>query len=77
VTGHEIRAWQRYQDWPDDRPTPRQASTAGNHRRRAGHAIGKPGAVKVKYLTARQVQQALAELPARSLRPPVLSARLT
>jgi hypothetical protein len=76
-----MRAWQRHQDWPDDRPTPRQASTAGNHRRRAGHAIGKPGAVKVKDLTARQVQQALAELPAslpaRSLRPPVLSARLT
>jgi hypothetical protein len=75
-----MRAWQRHQDWPDDRPTPRQASTAGNNRRRAGHAIGKPGAVKVKDVMAR-VQQALAELPAslpaRSLRPSVLSARLT
>jgi hypothetical protein len=45
------------------------------------HAIGEPGAVKLKDVTARQVHKALAELPAslpaRSLRPPVLTARLT
>lgn len=35
------------------------------------------GAVKLKDLTARQVQKALAELPACSLRPPLLSTRLT
>jgi hypothetical protein len=44
-------------------------------------AIGKLGAVKLKDLTARQVQKALAELSAplstRSLRPPLLSTRLT
>jgi hypothetical protein len=37
---------------------------------------GKLGAVKLKDLTARQARKALAELPARSLRPPVLSTRL-
>ena len=41
----------------------------------------KPGAVKLKDLTARQVQKALAELsaslPARPLPPPVLSTRVT
>jgi hypothetical protein len=55
-------------DWPGDGPTTRQASTAGNYRRLADHVIGKLGAVKLKDLTARQVQKALAELSA-SLRP--------
>jgi len=68
-------------DWLDDGPTTRQASTVENYRRLADHAIGKPGAVKLKDLTARQVQKALAELSAslstRSLRPPLLSTRLT
>ena len=49
--------------------------------RLADHAIGQLGAVKLKDLTARQVQKALAELSAsrstRSLRPPLLSIRLT
>jgi hypothetical protein len=67
-------------DWPGDGPTARQASTAGNYRRLAGHAIGKPGAVKRRDLTARQVQEALAELPAsppaRSPRPAVPGTRL-
>jgi hypothetical protein len=35
-----------------------------NYQRLADHAIGKLGAVKVKDLTARQVQKALAELSA-------------
>jgi hypothetical protein len=61
----------------DDGPTTRQASTVESYRRHAGHAIGEPGAVKLKDLTARQVHKAVAELPARSLRPPVLNARLT
>jgi len=64
-------------DWLDDGPTTRQASTVENYRRLADHAIGKPGAVKLKDLPARQAQKALAELPARSLRPPLLSTRLT
>jgi len=42
----------------------RQASTFENYRRLADHAIGKLGAVKLKDLTARQVQKALAELSA-------------
>jgi hypothetical protein len=62
-------------------PATRQASTVGNYLRLADHAIGKLGAVKLKDLTARQVQKVLAELPAalstRSLRPPLLSTRLT
>ncbi len=65
----------------DDGLTTRQASTVENYRRLADHAIGKLGAVKLKDLTAWQVQKALAELSAslstRSLRPPLLSARLT
>jgi hypothetical protein len=68
-------------DWLDEGPTTRQASTVGNYRRLADHAIGKLGAVKLRDLTAWQVQKALAELPAslpaRSLRPPLLSTRLT
>jgi hypothetical protein len=69
-------------DWlDDDGLTTRQASTVENYRRLADHAIGKLGAVKLKNLTARQVQRALAELSAslstRSLRPPLLSTRLT
>ena len=67
-------------DWLDDGPTTRQASTVESYRRLADHAIGKLGAVKLKDLTARQVQKALAELAAslstRSLRPPLLSTRL-
>jgi hypothetical protein len=68
-------------DWLDDGLTTRRASTVENYRRLADHAIGKLGAVKLKDLTARQVQKALAELSAslsaRSLRPPLLSTRLT
>ena len=68
-------------DWLDDGPTTRHASTVENYRRLADHAIGKPGAVKLKDLTARQVQKAQAELSAslstRSLRPLLLSIRLT
>jgi hypothetical protein len=66
-------------NWLDDGPTTRQASTVENYRRLADHAIGKLGAVELKYLTARQVQKVLAELSAslstRSLRPPLLSTR--
>ena len=68
-------------DWPDDGPTTRQSSTVENYRRLADHAIGKLGALKVKDLTAWPVLKALAELSAslstRSLRPPLLSTRLT
>jgi hypothetical protein len=68
-------------DWLDDGLTTRQASTVGNYLRLADHAIGKLGAVKLKDMTARQVQKVLAELSAslstRSLRPPLLSTRLT
>jgi hypothetical protein len=74
-----VPQWPR--DWLDDGLTTRQASTVENYRRLADHAIGKLGAVKLKNLTARQVQKALAELSAslspRSLRPPLLSTRLT
>jgi hypothetical protein len=63
----------------------RTHDAADQHRRElprlADPAIGKLGAVKLKDLTARQVQEALAELSAslstRSLRPPLLSTRLT
>jgi|HubBroStandDraft_3_1064219.scaffolds.fasta_scaffold136009_2 hypothetical protein len=76
---YAVVSWIR--DWLDDGPTTRQASTVESYRRLAGHAIGEPGAVKLKDLTARQVHKALGELPAslpaRSLRPPVLTARLT
>ena len=76
---YAMTSWIR--DWPEDGPTTRQASTVESYQRLAGHAIGEPGAVKLKDLTARQVHKALAELPAllpaRSLRPPVLTARLT
>jgi hypothetical protein len=58
-------------DYLDDGPATRQARTAGNGRRLAGYAIGEPGAVKLKGLTAGQVHKALAEVPvsrpARSL----------
>jgi hypothetical protein len=68
-------------DWLGDGLTTRQASTVENYRRLADHAIGELGAVKLKDLTARRVQKALAELPAslpaRSLRPFLLSTRLT
>jgi hypothetical protein len=74
-----VASWIR--DWLDDGPTTRQACTVESYRRLAGHAIGEPGAVKLKDLPARQVRKALAELPASlpasSLRPPVLIARLT
>jgi integrase len=49
-------------DWLDDGLTTQQASTADNYRRLASHATAKLGAVKLKDLTARQVQKALAEL---------------
>lgn len=59
-------------DWLADGLVTQQASTAENYRRLADHVIGKLGAVKLKDLTARQVQKALAELSAslstRSLR---------
>jgi len=45
-----VASWIR--DWLDDGPTTRQASTVGNYRRLADHAIGKLGAVKLKDLTA-------------------------
>jgi len=68
-------------DWLGDGLTRRRANNIGNYRRRAGHGIGKPGAVKVKDVTTRQVHKAPAELPAslpaRSLRPPVPSTKLT
>jgi hypothetical protein len=55
----------------------RRGGTVENYRRLADHAIGRLGAVKLKDLAARQAQKALAELsaslPARSLRPPLLS----
>ena len=76
---YAVASWIR--DWLDDGPTTRQASTVESYRRLAGHVVGEPGAVKLKDLTARQVQKALAELlaslSARSLRPPLLSTRLT
>jgi hypothetical protein len=46
-----------------------QASTVENYRRLSDHAIGKLGAVKLKDLTARQVQKALAIAGSRSLSP--------
>jgi hypothetical protein len=60
--GHAIRALPR--NWLDDGLTTRQAAAVENYQRLADHAIGKLGAVKVKDLTARQVQKALAELSA-------------
>jgi len=80
--------------WGSDTPKRYPASCArtpfsngpGLARRRTHDAAGQhrrelPGAVKLKDLTARQVQKALAELsaslPTRSLRRPLLSARLT
>jgi hypothetical protein len=82
--GEVVGAWGAsggVRDWLDDGLTTRQASTVENYRRRADHAIGKLSAVKLKDLTAWQVQKALAEMSAslsiRSLRPPLLSTRLT
>jgi hypothetical protein len=49
-------------DWLDDGLPTQQADTVDNYRRLADHVIGKLGAVKLKDLTARQVQKALAEL---------------
>jgi hypothetical protein len=43
----------RIRDWLDDGLTTRQGGTVENYRRLADHAIGKPGAVKLKDLTAR------------------------
>jgi hypothetical protein len=60
--GHAIRALPR--NWLDDGLTTRQAATVENYQRLADHAIGELGAVKVKDLTARQAQKALAELSA-------------
>ena len=45
-----VASWIR--DWLDDGPTTRLASTVGNYRRLADHAIGKLDAVKLKDLTA-------------------------
>jgi hypothetical protein len=71
-----LRGGVLHQGLARDRLTMRQAGTAENYRRRGDLAIGEPGAVKLKDLTAWQVRKALAELPTLSLRPPVLSARL-
>jgi hypothetical protein len=49
-------------DWLADGLITQQAATTENYRRLADHAIGKLGAVKLKDLTARQVQKALADL---------------
>jgi hypothetical protein len=45
-------------DWLDDGLTARLARTVEIYRRLADHAIGKPGAVKLKDLTALQAQKA-------------------
>ncbi len=50
------------QDWLASGLTARQADTIENYTRMADHAIAKLGAVRLKNLTARQVQSALAEL---------------
>jgi hypothetical protein len=71
-----LRGGVLHQGLARDGLTMRQAGTAENYRRRGDLAIGEPGAVKLKDLTAWQVRKALAELPTLSLRPPVLSARL-
>lgn len=50
------------EDWLATGLTSRQADTIENYTRMAGHAIARLGAVRLKNLTARQVQSALAEL---------------
>jgi integrase len=50
------------QDWLAGGLTSRQADTIDNYAHMADHAIAKLGAVRLKNLTARQVQSALAEL---------------
>jgi integrase len=50
------------QDWLTHGLTDKQPSTADNYTLLAGHLISAIGAVKLKDLTAREVQEALAEL---------------
>jgi len=50
------------QDWLASGLTSRRADTIENYTRMADHAITKLGAVRLKNLTARQVQSALADL---------------
>jgi hypothetical protein len=57
------------QDWLTGGLTSRHPKTTENYTRLADHAIAKLGAVRLKNLTARQVQSALAELA------PTLSTR--
>ena len=55
-------------DWLTDGLTTLQPNTLDNYRRLASHVIGKLGAVKLKDLTARQVQKALALIRSRPQR---------
>ena len=50
------------EDWLSQGLTGRSPSTVANYRHLAGHAISKLGAVKLRDLTARHVQVALADL---------------
>jgi integrase len=50
------------EDWLCQGLTALSPSTAANYRHLAGHAISKLGAVKLRDLTARHVQMALADL---------------
>ncbi len=50
------------QDWLQGGLTSRQRSTIENYQRLAAHAIARLGAVRLKNLTAKQVQAALHEL---------------
>jgi integrase len=54
------------EDWLSQGLTGRSPSTVANYRHFAGHAVAKLGAIKLRDLTARHVQTALAEL-SRSL----------
>ena len=60
------------EDWLSQGLADRSPTTVANYRYAAGHAVSKLGAVKLRDLTARHVQTALAELFAtlstRSLR---------
>ena len=50
------------EDWLSQGLTNRSPSTVANYRWLADHAVAKLGAVRLKDLTARHVQRALAEL---------------
>jgi integrase len=50
------------EDWLSQGLAGRSADTVANYRYAAGHAVSKLGAVKLRELTARHVQAALAEL---------------